>query len=224
MIYRIDFQTFLLHGIDYFTREELMDMKYMLVTLKLMNGGAVRDKVTKYIDVVPNNIVGEFDPNTEKEKFRRAYLSMLKERNYIDETLSITASIYKNILHPLVNHEDRMLMCDQTENYMLDIFCEFLKDKFNVDVINLNKLLLEGDHDTVKYKYQHYKNLCHKIHKEVADQYSRDQCSTSKGRKKILKKWSSDQKARQLKMLGVNAKKYNKKDYDKILTDLWVNQ
>ena len=46
MLYRIDYDHFLLHMIDHFTYDELMHMYYVILSSKIMNGNR-SDHVTK---------------------------------------------------------------------------------------------------------------------------------------------------------------------------------
>lgn len=223
MIYRIDKQHFISHAIDYFTNEELSNMKYLLTSLKLSNGGIVKKQVERWVEIMPIADVAELDWFNDREAYEKAYMDMLKNRLPRVDDISITSTIHSNLIKPLLNHEDRMLVCDESENYILDIFCEFVKEKFKIEIINLNKLFSEGEHEPIKYDHDRLKRLSKQILEEAEEDAINALSRTERGRAKLLLKMTTYQKKDQLKSLGINPKKHSEKEYDQLLNDLWVH-
>ena len=73
MLFRIDYDHFLLHMIDHFTYDELVGMYYVMITSKLNNVGREPNHVIKCSAVYPPyGILNEWLETNNDEVFKRA--------------------------------------------------------------------------------------------------------------------------------------------------------
>ena len=52
--------------------------------------------------------------------------------------------LWRYFIAPLKAHQDIVFVCDKDENMILDILFEYVHDKTEIEVIDLNKLFTDG--------------------------------------------------------------------------------
>lgn len=219
-------QHFLSHAIDHFTREELTHFQYAIISAKITNGGRAQN-VVKINELYPlNDIVIDYAECKDKDIMEKMYMDYLlpkKSKEYDQSDADIMANIfYRTFVNPLVNHNDIIIICDRIENDYIDVICKVLKDEYSIDVIDLNKLFIDGHIGPIYIDRKDIWDKCVDIRRIAAANGVRALESTSDGRMKLLKMMTKKQKIEKIKELGIRINDYDKKDLNQILIDAWV--
>ncbi len=221
MIYRIDKKNFICHMIDHFTSDELIQMTYLIISAKVINGGTCKN-VKKINELYPTTeVVNAYAEYEDDKILEKMYLDVLSPTNK-SEGNYISNKIYTNIIQPLLNHEDVVLICDEKENPYLDVLCKFLDKKFSIEVIDLNKLFTEGHIGAIYIDRKEISDKAVPICRQALKDMYHSLESTRDGREKILARMSRKDKLRKLKELGIKVTSADK-NLDKLLVDAWVN-
>ena len=230
MLYRIDYDHFLLHMIDHFTYDELMHMYYVIISSKIMNGNR-SDHVTKCGQVYPPyGLLNDWYTNQNLESFQRGYRQFLDDftlspiDRYVDtgEDLSeMDTFLWRYFIAPLKAHQDIMFVCDKDENMILDILFEYVHDKTEIEVIDLNKLFTDGQIGPLYLDWDEIHDKGVRIGRAAVREGLESQKRTKDGRDHLLKVLSDEEKKRELKLLGYTVKKSDRKDLTKLLGDAW---
>lgn len=237
MLFRIDYDHFLLHMIDHFTYDELVNMYYVMITSKLNNVGREPGRVTKCSAVYPPyGILNEWLETNNDEVFKRGYLKYLNSfdsnpiDHYIDtgeETSDMDTFLMKYIIAPFKAHQNVVFICAKEENLILDILFEFVKEHTSVEVIDLNKLFTDGEIGPIYID----RKLVHDKGVEIGKGAKRDGIKSlmrSKGgRDKLANELPDDRKIEELKKLGYTLTKYDITDSDSLsamLMEAWDDE
>lgn len=228
MFYRIDFQHFVTHMIDYFTMDEILHFQYFIY------GGAIRNKnrknnIAKDTYLYPSpDIVIDYEQerergNADTTKMRKMYFEYLEESKN-DENDYIGNFLYKSIINPYLKHNyDILIICDKTENVYLDVFCEYLKKKYHIEVADLNQLFTKGHLGSVYIDKNDIHNRCVELKRKAVRQQRKSMENSKKGREHLLSIASKKEKLKIAESIGLTLTEGDKRNLDKVLTDYWVN-
>lgn len=222
MIYRIDRQKFLLYAIDYFTRKELTNMNYAIISAAIRSGGC-DTHVSKINELYPTpEIIMAWDEYKDKSILEKMYLDLLDPPKDSGE-YPPTNTIYSTFINPLLNHYDVTIVCDESENVFIDILVKYLKDKFGIDVINLNELFTKGHVGKIYIDRKKIWNKAVDIRREAGREQVRALETTSEGRSKLMGMMTKKMKIKKLKELGVEVTDADMGRLDELLICEWVN-
>lgn len=225
MLYRIDIQHFITHAIDHFTSDELKGCLYDIISAKIANNGT-RENCYKLNELYPvPEIVTAYAQYPDKKMLEDAYMEQLdpaeKKRgdDYIDNR------IYLDIIKPLLDHRDVILICDQSENDYMDVICKYLKKKFHMETIDLNKLFIEGHVGPIYIDRKDINDRAVDIRRAAAIRKKESLETTKDGREELLRNMSKKEKAHKLNELGIKLKKsdMDEDNLNALLYELWVN-
>lgn len=218
---------FLTHAIDYFSYEELIHMQYAIISAKIRNGGRNMN-VAKINDLYPEpEIIITYEEYKDKDMMEKMYFDFLdpSEEDKIKikkgGSYFIYNSIYKVFINNLMQHKDIVIICDENENDYIDVFCKYLKKRFEIDTIDLNELFKTGHVGPI---YIDRKRIMDKS-VEIRRSCGRDQIealsSTSEGREKLISMMSKKEKIKKLKAFGIDPTDEDKKNINEILLKAW---
>lgn len=218
MIYRIDMQHYLTHAIDYFTKEELLHFRYLLISAHIANLSKQKN-VTKQLNLWPTTeIIDTYQSTKDAKLMEKMYLDLLDIKGPDDEWIGDV--IYKTFVNPMLFHKDLVIVCDRTENVYIDVLCKHLKKTYSLEVIDLNKLFSDGQIGPIYINRKKIHNRAVDI-RRIAAKKSADALETTRdGRMSLLEKMSKTEKVKKLKDLGISAKKSD--NLDSLLIDIWV--
>lgn len=216
MLYRIDYEHFLLHAIDYFTRKELISINYIIISGNIFNTDKM-PTVTRQVSLYPSSeLINKYLANKNLDLFKQEYFYELDNVDNI---------IYSNLIKPLINnYEPIFIICRIKENFIIDALIEFIHNKYKIDCIDLNKLFINGELSLIDYDQDKIKKVFKETEARVAKDWINMQKETKEGRKQLIKSMSDKVKAKLIKKLGYNTNKISKSEYDDILTNDWVNE
>ena len=122
MLYRIDFEHFLVHAIDHFTRNELNSFHYIIISAGIINTGKMKN-VVKVNTLFPvYEVYNQYLEFKNYDRFKENYFTQLEDYK--------KDSLYRSIIKPHANHESVVLICRQAENFIIDALCEFILKEF----------------------------------------------------------------------------------------------
>lgn len=217
MIYRIDFQHFMTHAIDYFTRDELAHIQYAIISAKVANGGRATNVSKLSATIYPSTeTVLAYAEFQDKKILEKMYTDELKEE-------FVGNVIYQAFVNPLINHYDVMIICDRVENDYIDILCSYLKKEFKIEVIDLNELFSKGKVGPIYIDRDAIWDKAVDIRRSAGRSQIEALSSTRDGRMKLVNMWNKKEKIHKLKELGIRITRGDMKELDKLLIDAWVD-
>ena len=212
MLYRIDYDQFLINMIDYFTLDELKGIQFLIIGT-LPNRGLCTN-ITKAGVLYPVSETCEnYMTYGDKEVMKKMYYDDLKECKEV---------IYTTIVENILNHVDIMIVCRKAENDYIDVFCEYLKEKFDVDCIDMNKLFAGETLDEIKLHGRKIRNNSIGIRRKAAEDAVKSLSSTASGRRKLMGMMSVKEKINRLKEVGIHVSKADIQNLDELLLEAWV--
>lgn len=226
MIYRIDFQHFMTHAIDYFTTEELYHFQYAIISAVMKNCGRATN-VVKINELYPlPEIVLEYTEYKDKSMMENMYMDYLCPKK--DNDMGMTKNqmdniIYRVFVNTLINHADVVIICDRSENDYIDVLCKLLQKEYKIEVIDLNKLFSEGRIGPIYIDRKEIWDRAVDIRRAAGRDQIKALESTSGGREKLLGMMKKKDKIKKIEELGININSYDMKDLDSILMSAWVN-
>ena len=128
--------------------------------------------------------------------------------------------IYKTFIVHIKYHRDLMIVCDRIENDYIDVLCKFLKKRYALECIDLNKLFSEGHIGPIYIDRKEMDNRAVDIRRIATKKLEASLETTRDGRMSILSKMDTKGKLKKLKDLGISAKKTD--NLDSLLIDAWV--
>ena len=215
MLFRIDFERFLTHAIDHFTRDELTHFQYAIIGT-VINGGRCKN-IVKLNDLFP-------DMETQQTFIEYGDKSILKKM-YFDYLSDKGNLIYHTFINTFLNHQDVMILCKEGENAYIDVLVEYLKKNYSVECIDLNELFTKGRVGSIYIDRDEIHDKAVDVRRAAVKDQLESLASTSEGRLKILTEYMDTKgKIKKLKDLGINVTKADLKDLDKLLIEAWVEK
>lgn len=215
MLFRINYENFLVHMVDYFSAEELTSLNYLLVSAGIGAQGRCANVAKDAGGLYPNSDdISEYLDTENIEIFRKKYYGFLKK--------NAKPSAYANIIQPILKHRHNIvLMCRKDEDFYMDILIEFLSKEFNLQSINLNELFEKGETDIYYLDKTAVHNRSVEVAREIVEESKQAYMSTDDGREKLVRHIMSDkQKRHELKKMGID---FGKKDnLDELLLAAWA--
>lgn len=228
MLYRIDYKHFLLHMIDHFTYDELMHMQFLIISTRLSNAGRATN-VAKCSELYPNmDTCNDWYANQNMDTFRRGYLDYLNSDNPVmptrkEEVSWLERVLFVNILKPINANHDVVLVCHESENFILDVLCEFIKEKTELETINLNQLFSKGELDPFHFNRDKIWDRAVDITRAAMRDGREALKSTADGRAKLLESMTQKEKIKELKKAGVHIRESEKDSVDEMLLSIWTD-
>lgn len=225
MIYRIDFQHFLTHAIDHFTRDELTHFQYAIISAKIKNGGRVSN-MAKISELFPDpEIVINYSEFKDKKILESMFMDMLhpSKKDNGDNYEWISGIFYKTFINPLKHHQDIVIICDEVENDYIDVLCKCLKKYYAIEVIDLNELFSKGRVGPIYIDRDEIHNKAVDIARAASKEMIRTMSMTRDGRLKLISKMSKKDKIEKLEELGIKVTAADKDNLDKLLIEEWAD-
>lgn len=224
MIYRIDLQHYLVHAIDHFSLKDLTEMQYCIISAKIPNGGKCRN-VVKMNDLYPSTeAVINYADTHDKSILKKMYIDEMfpKHKKGEPETSTFTNAIYQTFINPLLQHYNVMILCDELENPYIDCLCEYLKDEYGIEVIDLNELFTKGRVGSIYIDRKEIKDKAVDIRRGALRDQVKAMSSTRDGKEMLIAKMTKKKKLKELEKFGVKADKDD--DIDSMLLEEWCRE
>lgn len=222
MIYRIDMKHFLTHMIDHFSLSDINNMQYCIISAKIANGGKLTN-VVKMNDLYPDSeTVTTYYETKDKDLMRKMYLHMLKSEE--GDISPYTVSIYQTFVNPLLKRFNIMIICDEMENDFIDVLCEYMKDEFHIEVIDLNTLFTEGHIGPIYIDRDEIRDRAVDIRRAAAKEQIKVLASTKDGKEHLISLMNKKKKLKELKRHGIDPEGIDDKDLDAILLEEWCRE
>lgn len=228
MFYRIDYQHFLMFAIDYFTRNELSHMQYVIIS-SIVTCSNTANNCVKVNNLYPDaDAVADYAINGDKDIFRRKYFDQLCPKSIKDKhgkeqsSNPYTVTIYKCIINPMINlHYNVCLVCDKTENFYIDILCDYIAKTFHIEVIDLNQLFDKGKVGKIHINRGDIRDAAVDIRRAAALDEWRNMATTVDGKARLIAEMDKKTKIRQLKKYGVRVTNKDLDHLDRLLLEEW---
>lgn len=222
MIYRIDFQHFLSHAIDHFSLQDITTFQYAIISAKILNNGMCTN-VVKLNDLYPKyDAIITYNDTHDKDLLRKSYRSMLKsDEKAKNETNIFTSLIYQSFVNPLLQRFNIMIMCDKEENDYIDILCEYLKDEFAIEVIDLNELFTKGRIGSIYIDRDEIRDKAVDIRRAALRDQVRALASTRDGKESLIEKMSKKKKLKELEKYGIDGCDMKESEINATLLEEW---
>ncbi len=229
MIYRIDIQHFLSHAIDHFTLKDIISFEYCIISAKVTNGGKLQN-VVKMNDLYPSpDIVTTYYETKDKKLLKKMYAGMLSGDD-VDMPRSkkdinpYTVQIYQTFVNPLLHRYNICIICDEAENDFIDVLCDYLKEEFHIEVIDLNTLFKEGKIGSIYIDRDDIRDRAVDIRQMAAKEQAKALATTRDGKQRLIEMMTTSKKKKELKRLGINPEDIDKKDLNKVLFEEWCRE
>lgn len=223
MLYRIDFQHFMTHMIDYFTQDELLHCQYLILSAIVTNQKRI-DNVSKIGILWPDNdSIVRYEETKNYDIFKKEYFDTLDSKITNETDVNWAgSSIYQTIIKLILDHEDVIIVCDRYENFIIDAFCEYLKKKWHAEAIDLNELFSKGKVGPIFIDRVKIRNSAVDIRRAATRDMIKSLEASSDGRIIRLRNMTRKEKKEKLRELGI--KFYPGDNLDALLMDEWVNK
>lgn len=225
MLYRIDLQHFLTHMIDHFTSDELKECTYAVISARIKNNGN-RSNCCKINELFPPpEIVAAYSQYQDDNMLEGAMMEYLNPKIKQRGDDFIDNKIYLDIIKPLLNHQDVVLVCDQSENVYLDTICKYLDKEYHMQTIDLNKLFTEGHVGPIYIDRDDIRDRAVDVRRASARKRKESLETSRGGREELLGKMNKKEKIAKLKELGIDLKKTetNEDNLNALLFEVWVD-
>lgn len=224
MLYRIDYDKFLLHMIDHFTREELLHMQFIIISTIVKNGGHA-ENVIKCLGLAPTSDVTVLTYETDDmDVIRKAYLDELDSDDPIVRS-EMNGQYLKYILNPVELHHDVCIVCDKKEHKYIDVFCEFIKKEFGLDTIDLNELFTKGRVGSMRIDRDEIHDRCVDIRRASVKRYHDSMSTTREGRTKLVYEiMDKKDKIKLLDKYGITPTSTKTADLNEMLRDVYIDE
>ena len=223
MIYRIDSKHFLSHAIDHLSLQDLTTMQYCIISAKVANQGKCRN-VVKMNDLYPTpEAVITYCETHDKKLLKKMYIDQMfpKHKKGEPETSTFTSLIYQTFVNPLLQRFNVMIICDELENAYIDCLCDYLKDEYSIEVIDLNTLFTKGRIGSIYIDRDEIRDKAVDIRRAALRDEVRALSSTKDGKASLISKMSKKKKLKELERFGVTLDERDMKDIDSILLEEW---
>lgn len=227
MLYRINYRNFLTYAIDYFTRDELSSICYIIISAKVANNGRSIN-VLKENSLYPTiEAIEAYDESKDLDILEKVYRQKLFsdeniESGYANNNSWGINALYK-LIQPVLHNRAVVLICDNegNEDAYMDIICRIIKKEFSLDVIDLNQLFTTGHVGPYHIDLDKVHDKSVKIARTIANEALKDKASTRDGKMELISKMSKKEKIKYLKKFGTKISENEMGDIDQILLDEW---
>lgn len=221
MLYRIDFQHFLTHFIDYFSFDEITEAQYLIISAAVMNQHK-QDNVVKCPDLYPTTEISRIYAETgDKKLMEKMYFDLLKPKDGSKWNDNV---LYRYILNPLDHHFNIIIICDEKENDFIDVFAKYLKKTFSIEVINLNELFINGKLGPVYIDRDKIRDKTVDVRFRALQEEQKRLSATRDGRLQLISLMNKKEKKKKLKEIGVELQEGDEKKLDKLLIEEWADE
>ena len=207
MIFRINMKHFLLEAIDHFSLEDLIGADYYIISAGIPNGGR-SNHITKFNELYPSTEM-QYDYATtgDYKVFKKRYYGMLDsdDDNRDKTSNSYHNLIYRGLINPLLQSMNIFMICKEEEDYILDALCSYLKDRFDIEVVDLNELFSKGRVGAIYLDRDKIRDKAVDIRRNALKAEFKSMKETRGGRENLLKKMSRKDKERDQTTLMVVA-------------------
>ena len=222
MLYRIDYQNYLLHMIDYFTPMELSNILYAIVSGKIRNGGKTV-VVSSCLQMYPTvEMIQVYTETQNKEILYKMYKELLESSEYKHNKQHVgegTYAVYQTFVKPVLDHYDICIICDRNENEYIDCLVRYIKEKFDLETIDLNVLFKKGKIGPIYIDRKEIHDECVNMNRIVMKTKFDSMASTENGRMELISKMSKKEKLKRLNDFGVTPMKDD--NINELLLDAW---
>ena len=225
MLYRISRKNFLVYAIDFFTHEELIAMRYFIISAKIQNGGQCGTVMRKN-DLYPTIETVEAYSTSKNisilEKMYEDYFALDGKQSAEAEYGSSCESLF-HIIKPVLDKTPIVLVYDDEtdEADYVTALCNVIKKHYHLDAINLDQLFKEGSVGPYRIDYNEIHDSIVPLARNLAKQAYRDKASSREGRIAIIEKMTKKQKLRWLKKFDVDIKESDMPNINEILLEAW---
>jgi len=208
--------------IDYFTLEEMYHFQYAIISAGVINGGRVTN-VAKISQLYPTpEIITAYAEHHDKKILEKMYFDLLDTSKDKDDFMG--NNIYKTFVNPLLQHYDIVIVCKPEENDYIDVLCKFLKKKFFIEVIDLNTLFKEGRVGSIYIDRTEIRDNIVELRRKSVHLERESLETTRDGRLKLIQSiMSKKDKIKKLHDLGIEVRKNDEPNLDRLLIDAWVD-
>jgi len=214
MLFRINYKNFLIHMIDYFTREELLNIHYLIIGSTKMPHQRLSIQVVRApADMYPTvDILNDLFTYGNEALFRKEYYRELRQsRN----------TLFVNIIQPILKYNHNILLIGmEYEDIHTDVITEYLEKEFNLPCTDLNRLFLEGETDIFYIDKKDVQKKTKEILQEVLQEQFKSLESSAIGREKLIGRMSKREKIKKLEELGVKVQKSDYENLDELLVEV----
>ena len=225
MLYRITFKYFLAYAIDYLSLKDLTNIQYAVFSAKIANLGKVNN-VSKISGLYPTpEIVITYSDSGDKAIMRKMYLDFLSGKDICEpkQWNPEDGMIYSTFINPLLKHFDVMIVCDESENDYVDVLCEYMEDKFNIQVINLNDLFEHGRVGPLYIDRDQIRDSAVDIRRAAAREQTRSMETSRDGRLALVEMMNKSEMKKRLEKLGFDTTGLSAKEIKDMLVEEWCN-
>lgn len=221
MLYRIDYQNFLLHAIDYLTLKEFISIQYCIVSAKVKSTGSLTNVVMNN-DMYPTaEMIDTYIQTEDPEIFYKMYKKFMDQT---EEGIRANASmfkqnVYSTFVKPVLSHNDVCIVCDRSENVYIDMLVRYINESFKLDCIDLNTLFQKGKVGPLYIDRDDIHDRSVKLAREMAKAAKESLATSKDGRDKLISIMSKKEKLKKLDELGITP--YDNDDIDELLRDAW---
>ena len=225
MIYRINIQHFLTEMIDYFPLEDLIDMQYTIISANISNGGRAHN-VVKLNTLYPDTeAIAQYAETGDKNVLKKMYYNMLDE----GKTKNLRSNTFHNIIYhayvsTLLDNVDTTILCDKGEDIYIDCLCDYLKDRFNIEVIDLNQLFTKGKVGPIYLDRDKVRDKAVDIRRNALKEQIATMKQTAGGRSQLIHSMSKKDKLKELKRLNVKLNQDDMDHLDELLLEEWAEE
>lgn len=224
MLYRIDYQNFLLHAIDYLTLKELISGQYCLVSAKVKNIGRLTNVVTNNNVYPTPEMIDTYVRTEDKEIFYNMYKKFMDEsESGLDSSASMfKQDVYRTFVKPVLSHYDVWIVADRSENDYIDLLVRYIKESFKLECIDLNTLFQKGKVGPIYIDRDKIHDRSVKLAREITRAAKESLATTAEGREKLIGIMNKKEKIAKLNELGITPTEND--DIDELLRDAWNDE
>lgn len=230
MIYRIDYEHFLTHMIDYFTFEEIINFQYAIISAGIKNNGRLQQCAKLSLLYPDPDVLDVYIQYNDLNLFEKSYFEYLDPNREDLENIKkgysyfVHNAIFKAFVIPLKQHQDILIMCMKEENFIIDVFCKYLEKRFKIEVIDLNELFIKGSIGPIYIDREKIYKANKSIKQSCFNERVRELESTSDGRMKLIKDMSKKEKIEKLKEFGIDPVGEDLNNLDNLLFNIWNDE
>lgn len=214
MIYMVSHEKFLMHMIDYFTRDELSYLEYRIISAGMIAGN-------NSLSVSSANALF---PSFENQNIwiETQNLDALKRGFYEDLDLEYN-TLYYSIVEPFGEHLDVVLITTDQEYVYLEILAEYLMERFKIPVIDLNRLFKKGEVDPISWNPKRIQDSIRKLQRKIKEANNDSMASTASGRLNLLDRMDRKERIKKLIQIGVEVDAHESDEViQELLMEAWV--